>query len=65
MKNKKYTIYQMDGTPIMNKTSEQVKSWIAKYNITLRGGDKIDLRKIGLSTSVINVNGKLLKICAW
>lgn len=46
---------------VMTKTTEEMKSWIEKYNVTDKDGNKVDLRK-AKGGCVVRANGKLLRI---
>lgn len=46
---------------IMVKTTEQMKEWIKKFNVTGKNGEPVDLRKAH-DGMVVRANGKLLRI---
>lgn len=59
------TVYRItmfdDIEVVMLKTTEQMKEWIKKYNVTDPRGNKVDLRKARGGMN-LRVNGKLLRV---
>ena len=50
-----------DFRTLMVKTSDEMKMWIEKYNVTDKNGGKVDLRK-AKGGMVVRVNGKMLRV---
>ena len=45
---------------VLKKGTEEMKRWIAKYNVTDATGNKLNLATVGTNGKAIRANGKLL-----
>lgn len=57
---REYAIHDYDGNFLMRKTTEDMKEWIKRFNVTDHSGDKADLRNVNGHWGVWRVNGQKL-----